>query len=393
MSDRNAASGYMALKKETTKGVAVTPNVYTPYYSNDLLTDIHLMSDEPVYGNKFKRFQSLQGIRSHGGSVSVMAEPNSCALWHDMIATKSGTTGSDPYTHTFGASITTDPNSYTVDVAVSSHYVERFFGVEASKLTYGWEGEKMTLNLDVSGLGSFLGREIASISTTTIVLKTDYDPSPTTGLVASDLVRVIKADGSGSPLSTTISSITDGTTIVLGASAAAFAAGDMLLLRPATPSLSLLTPFTWPRTQFRFGADASAALAATQTRMEPGSEISLMHDFDDNEGSKRSGAFDPASLARTVYDLEVKLKKNFDEANQIKYFNSVAKRALVMRAYSGSTNQHELRVTLNNLRFAELPIPTESKGIVYEEITAVPNYDLTDTQGFDVKVINALATV
>jgi hypothetical protein len=391
MSERNAAAGYAAMKVEANKGVAVTPDLYAPYYNQSLVTDPHLISDEPVYGAKFKRLQSLPGTRSHGGSLSVMAEPNTCAHWLNMLATKTGTIGSNPYTHAFGSSNATDPKSYTVDISFVSQVV-RFTGVEASKITFGWQDQKMVLNLDVSGLKSFYGREISSIATTTVNLTTDYDTNATAGLVVGDLVYVVAADGQ-TKLSTTITSITDADTVVLGASAAAFAAGDMLVLRPATPSLALLTPFLWPKTEFRFGATAAAALSATHTPMDSGTEISVMHEFEEAEGSKRSGSFDPASLLRTVYDVEFKAKKYFDLPNDIRVWNAKAKQACVMRAFSGANNEYELRVTMNHMKTKALPIPSESASIIYEEPEFVPQYDTTDAQGFDVKVINALSTV
>lgn len=390
MAERNASAGYLAIKKETVKGTAVTPNVYVPYYKQSMETDPSLISDEPVYGNKFKRFQALQGLRSHTGSVSVMAEPNSTALFLDMTSTKTGTTGANPYTHTFAASNTVDPNSYTVDISLVSQVI-RFFGVEASKLTFGWQNERMVLDLDLSGLGSFYGREIASIATTVVTLKTDYDPAPTTGLVAGDLVKCTTVDGV-TTTNFTISSLT-ATTVTLNASAAAFAAGDMLLLRPASASLSLLTPFLWGKTQFCFGVDAATALSATQTRLEPSTEITLMHDFQDKQGSRRSGAFDPASLPRDQYDLTFKVKKFFDLPDDLKQWNAISKKACVMRAYSGATNQYELRVTLNNLKIAKNGMPTDSANVIYQNLDFMPVYDQTDGQAWDGKVINALATV
>jgi hypothetical protein len=392
MSERNAAVGYVAIKKETVKGTAVTPTVYVPYYKQSMTTDFNVISDEPVVGNKFKRYQTLKGLRSHKGSITIMAEANSLGYFMDMLATKASTAGSDPYTHTFSASNTTDPHSYTMDISLGSQVI-RFTGVEASKVVFGFSKEKMTATFDLSALGSFYGREITSVSTTTINFTTDgYDPSPTTGLVASDLISVVKIDGSSS-LNTSISSITDSDTIVAGATAAAYSSGDMVVLRAATPSYNLLQPFLWPRTLFYFGATASAALSATQIRLDSGSEITIMHEFDDDEGAKRSGSFDPASLVRTVYDAEFKLKKFFDTADEIKYWNAQSKRSCVMRAYTGSTNQYELRVTLNNILTKQDEIPTESAGVIYHEIKYSPNYDTSDSQGFDVKVLNAVSTI
>lgn len=394
MAEHNAAGGYAALGKQTVSTTAVTPALYVPYYKQSMVTDINLISDEPVYGNKFKRFQSLQGVRSHSGSLTVMAEPNTAAYWHDMLETKSSTTGSNPYTHVFGASGTTDPNYYTLDISFVSQVV-RFYGVAASKLSYNWNGDKMELGVDVSGLGSFYGREIASISTNVLTLKTDYDPTPTNGLVASDLVKVTKIDGSSST-NYTVTSFT-ATTVTLSATAASFAAGDMLVLRAATPSLSLLTPFLWGKTQFFFAADAATALtnsatASNQTRLEPGTSIDVMHDFSNNKGEPRSGGFDPASLIRDQYDLNVKLQKFFDTSDEIKYWNALTKRAMLMRAYSGATNQYELRLTVNNMTGNDM-VTSDSGKPIYTQIDYSPNYDQTDGQGFSNTVINAVATV
>jgi hypothetical protein len=392
MAERNASGGYIAIGKETVKGTPVTPAAYVPYYKQSLVTDIGLISDEPVFGNKFVRFQALQGMRSHGGSLSVMAEPNTAAYFHDMLSTKTSTTGANPYTHLFQASNTTDPNSYTLDISLVSQVV-RFMGVEANKLAYAWNNDRMTLDLDVAALKSFYGREIATAVTTTVTLKTDYDPRPTDGLVNGDLIKLTTVDGV-TVLNTTISSVNaDGITLTLGASAAAFTAGDMLVLRPATPSFTLLTPFLWGKTQFCFGATAAAALSATQTRLEQGSAITLMHDFDNKQGSQRSGQFDPASLPRSTYDLTVKLKKYFDLPDDIKNWNALVKRALVMRAYAGATNQYELRVTLNNMKIANDNLPTDSGNVIFQEFDFMPTYDTSDGQAFDVKVINALATI
>lgn len=395
MAERNAAVGTILIGKQTNPTTVVTPTIATPYYSQSMDTQFHDMSDEPAFGNRFKRFQTLQGIRSHTGSVTVMAEPNTIAYWLDMLATKTSTTGANPYTHTFGQSITVDPNPYTMDIILGSQVI-RFFGVQASKTAFGWNGQKMELTNDLSALGSFYGREIASVATNVITLKTDYDPNPTIGLVASDLVAVKKVDGSVST-NFTVTSFTP-TTVTLSATAAAFSAGDMLVLRAPTPTLAVLTPFLWPKTQFYFAADAATALTnsatlSNQVRLDAGTQIDLMNEFDGNEGEPRSGGFDPASLIRARYDLSVKIKKYFDLPEDIKYWNSLQKRSLLMRSFSGSTNQYELRVIINNMTYADVKIPSASGAAIYEEITGQPNYDTTDGQGFNVVAINTVATV
>jgi len=393
MSEQNFAIGYAAIKKEAIPGVAVTPNVYVPLYSQSMKTDFNVVEDMPVVGNKFGRFNTLRGHRTHKGSITIMAEANSLGYFMDMLATKTSTTGAGPYTHVFGASTTTQPNSYTLDLSYGSQVI-RYYGVQASKVTFGFDSDKMTATFELSALGSFWGREITSISTTTINFTTDgYDPSPSTGLVASDLIAVKDDAGVIATLNTTVSSITDSDTIVAGASAAAFAAGDMVVLRPASPSYTLQDPFLWGRTQFCFGATAAAALSATQTRLDPGTEIAISHEFEEAGGTNRSGAFDPASLPRKTYDANFKIKKFFDGVDDIKKWNSLTKQACVMRAYTGSTGQYELRITLNNLKTKSHDAATESDSTIYTDIDLVPNYDSSDGQGFSATIINAVATI
>jgi hypothetical protein len=392
MAERISNLGYMGLVKEVTKGVPLTPTDFVPLYKESLMTDINLVEDNPVYGNKFKAYQVVQGQRAHKGAFTVMAEPNTTARLFDMLLTKSSTSGAGPYTHVFGLSGTTDPNSYTVDLAVGSQ-VNRFFGVQASKISPSFNENEMQLEVSASALGSFLGREIASIATTVLTLDTKYDPTPTLGLVANDLVQITNAAGT-TTTSFTVVSVT-ATTVTLNATAASFAAGDMLTLRPATPTLTLLAPFLWARSEFRFAADAATALSAAQTRLETGSDWTVAHDFESDDGAKRSGAFDPAALVRTQGDALLKIKKFFDTPEEIQRFNALTKRAVQVRHFvTSGANTYELRLTINNIKARSGVKPNLETGkILYSEIDYATSYDPTDAQGMLVTVINNLATI
>ena len=392
--ERNAAAGYAAIGKQSAAGTPVTPSVFTPYYSQGIVTNINLMEDSPVYGNRFKRLQHLKGTRSHGGRISVMAEPETSGYWFDMLLDRSATSGSDPYTHTFGLSTSSLPNPYTLDISLESQ-VARFWGVQASNITIGWEDEKMVFNIDLAGLGSFYGREVASVDTLAVTLKSDYDAEPTKGLVADDLIQFQLANGS--TVNTTVTSVDSATVITVGA-ATGVAAGDMVVLRPATTSFDNQRPFLWGLTQFFFddtlaAAVTASATASNQTRLEPGTDLSLMWEFEDDAGSKRSGAFDPASLVRTVGDYTLTTRQFFDTADEIKRWNAVSKRAMVMRSYSGSSNQYELQVHLNNMNLKTLPPETESNSTIYSEQEFGGNYDTTDGVAMTAKVINSVATL
>lgn len=392
MAERLSASGYAALVKEAVKGTPLTPTTFVPYYKQAMMTNWNVIEDNPVYGNKFKSFQTLPGQRSHKGTLTVMAEANTAALWLDMLLTKSSTSGAGPYVHNFGLSGVTDPNSYTLDISDVSQVI-RYFGVQANKLAPTWSGDEMQFQVSLSALGSFAGREIASVAAQVITLTTSYDPNPTTGLVVGDLVSGKSPDGTVRNLAAVVSSVT-ATTVTVTGTITGLAAGDLLVLRPVSaPSLNTVQPFIWPLTTFQFGVTATAAAAANQTRIESGVTVDIMHDFESDDGAGRSGGFDPAALVRTRGDYSFKIKEYFDAPDKLKDWLAINKKACVMTAVSPSNSAYKFAMTMNNLRIKTINIPTGSDEVIYQEEEFTTNYDQTDGQGMSFAVTNGIAVV
>jgi hypothetical protein len=394
MSERLTSLGYQAIGKQTNPFTPVTPATYVPYYKNNLATDMGLQEDAPVYGNKFMNLAVLQGSRSHKGTLEFIAEPNSIAQILDSVMTKTNTAslGGGLYQHTYQLT-NTDPNFYTYDISTGNQVI-RFIGVGGSKFTPTWSKDIMHIQLGVSALGSFYQRTIASVTTNVLTLDTTYDPTnPTFGLVAADLVRLVSPDGT-TVINTTVTSITP-TTVTVAAAGAALA-GYVIQLRPVTnPTLNILPNFMFPRTQYLVGAagaTAAATLSAnTQTRLETGVALDIMHNFNSDSGEARSGAFDPAALARTQGTYALKYKQFFDTPAAAQTWQSVAKQAAIMRAYSG--NGYEFRFTGNNLKIKGDPISFEAGKLIYHEMETAPQYDQADGMGMQVDIINTLATI
>lgn len=393
MAEQLGNLGYLAIKKETTKGTPVTPTTFVPLYSENLTTKINLQDIDPIIGIKSARYAILKGQREHSGELTVLGDPNIIGYFLDMTLTKTSTTGSNPYTHVFGLSTTTDPNSYTLEIA-KGNVVFRFWGVQGNELSIDFADNEGRLPVKVAALGCLSVREIASVSTTTITLKTDYDGTPNKGFVAADVVRITKSDNSVS-LDTTISSVnSDGVTLVLGASAAAYAAGDFIQLRKQpTPTYSLTGSIQWAKTQFCFGSTAAAALSATHTPVESGSTWSVKHMMLPDKGALRSGAYDPVSLIRGLGDADLKTRIFFDSPDEQNRFLANTKRASVVRHLVGSTNQYELRTTFNNIVQDENPVNLKSNEILFNDITWKSTYDTSDAQHFAVTVINAVSSI
>lgn len=402
LQERLGSLGYLALIQETVKGTALIPTDFAPLYKETIATDINYVDLTPAVGNKFKRFAMSPGMRKHTGDFEIMGEPNTAAKFFNMLLTLGTPSGSDPTTFPFTADVTTNPKSYTIDISTGIE-VFRLVGFEASEVSPVWNNNEMRLNIKGSALSSVSTREITTITPGTpnsITLKTDYDPRPNFGLVAGDLIYVTKVSD-GTRISATITASTgvnaDGITITCDGTLTGIAAGDLVSLRPQTTTYNALVtnPFLWSNTQFCFGANATAALAAAQTRIEQSSTWKVMHDFEKAEGADRSGAFDPAALVRTLADASATIKMFFDSATQVNNFLARKDQALVIRhfVYAGAKT-YELRVTMDQFKYKTggKP-PVESGNIIYHTFDCVPVFNTVNGEGLNVKVINSLSSL
>lgn len=383
--------GYGALKVEATAGTPVIPNVFFPVYKSTLMTDLKYDEDNPIMGVRSNPFNMFMGAREHTGQIEVLAEANTAKYFFDMFMAIGNVSGGGPYTWPFTEGLS---NSYTLEF-LKGQVVERYWGVMVEQIDIAFDKNKMKFILTVSARGSLSVRKIATVSTTTITLDTAYDPAPNKGFVQTDLVRILAADNSNF-MDTTIATggvSSDGITLTLGASAAAFAPGDTIFLRGQTPSYTLVSaPFEWARTEFRFGSTASAALSAAQLPEETSAKWKLSHKFEKKGGSDRSGSYDPSSLVRLQTEAELSLKTFFDQPTQnlLKYFQQ-QNEALVVRHFAVGSS-YELRLTFDQIFYKVHKRDLDSGKIIYADVTARPVYNGSNGEAFSVKVINNLSS-
>lgn len=384
--------GYLAFAPEVTAGTPVATTDMVPLYDESLSTNYNLQDLSPISGNKFETFRVIPGQRSHKGDFTVLAEPNTCTKFFDMLLTRGTDSGTDP--HTWPFTLGNASMSYTIDISVGTQ-VRRYWGVQASKIAPSWNNNEMQLKVSVSALGSFQGREIASISGSgpyTIVFKTDYDTNPTKGLVVGDLIKFNKADGS--TINATVASVASATSITTATNPTGVAAGDFLVLRPATIAYNLLPSFLFSETHYFFADTAANAMSASETQVESASTWELSHSFNNDNGEMRSGKRDPDSLARLTGNASLSIKKFFYGSTDIQKFNNMVKSALVIRHYAFNAGKtYELRLTFNNI-VTDDPMPNiKSKQINYSTLKYHPSYDQTDGQGMGATVISSLTTI
>jgi hypothetical protein len=238
-------------------------------------------------------------------------------------------------------------------------------------------------------------RKVGNVSGTTVTLDTTYDTSPTDGLVATDLVGFETTAGA-SVATTTVASVTNGT-VFEATSGTGIAIGDLCYLRPQTATYTLKEPFKWSRSNWRFAADATTAASATPFNVEAGSEWTLTHAVLPDAGANRSGSFDPLTMPRGQSGASVKVKMFLDNNALLNEFNFVGnqKYALVINHLSdnATVGDEELRLTFNNLHTVGQSTPLKTGELIFEDVDFSAQYDTTDTQQFDVKVINDVASI
>lgn len=395
MSERLSNLGYFGLIKEVTPGTPLTPTDYVPLYEETIQTDGQFLDLAPAYGGKFGTLTTIPGTRMFKGDLTCLAEPNTAARLVNAMLTQGSSSGSNPTTFPFTLTSVTPP-TYTFDLSLAN-IVKRYWGVGVSKITPVWNTNEMRLKVTVSALGSFEGREIASVSGAgpyTVTLADTqgvFDQNPTKGLVAGDLIR-FHHTGSAD-IDAVVLAVTNSTQFTTSTNVSTMVSGDGVHLRPATPAFNNLQSFMWDKTRVGFGMTAANALAATHTPVEIGSGWEVIHAFNDDKGEDRSGSFNPAALVRTLADVNVTIKKICDTTEDEIAYNNLAKGAVVFRHFAGTTNQYELRLTVNHTKM-DTPIGSIKVGnLIYVTQQLHTNFDTTDSQAFDMKVINALSTV
>jgi hypothetical protein len=389
--------GYVGAVQEVTPGTPLTPTDFFQVYDFGVTTNRNLEQLAPAAGNVFSTQNVVAGLRDHMGEMTAIFEPNTFEKLAAMMLTQSSRSGGGPYTGVY-ALTSNNPvgKTYTLEVSDGNQAI-RYYGCQVEKLAPAFSNNEVQIKPTISALGTFNGREVASYASGTpnvITLKTDYDPAPTTGLVVGDNIQYVQANGTitnlvVSVLTGTTVSCTPNTTTITGA-----AAGDFIRLKALTPSFTMLPPVLWSNMQVCFGATASAALSAAQTRVDQGSTWEINYPFKDNKGEHRSGGQDPATLLRKPATATLTIKKYFDTQADLQAYNNLSKSACVIRhyVYSGGTT-YEVRVTFNNLTTND-PTPKWKAGeINYSEIKYIAKYDTSDAAAVGITILNSNATL
>jgi len=379
---------YLAIKPETSPGVAVIPTEFVPLMSTNLRTVVNYIPDRRMKGLEWKANDLLRGNRMHEGEVVVLADPDTLGHFLNMVLLKGASSGNagDGFTHPFTVG---DPQTYTFEIKKGEH-VERYIGVLIDELKIEFNDNQMQLTVAVKALSAFsvatLG--IALSAGTTTVLDDNYDINPTRGLVVGDVLSI---DGNDATILTIDA---DGVTITHTESITA-ALGSTVFLKPQTSTLATLTdPFYFGNLFVGFGADEAAASAAAASRATATPVydlvITLRNNLFTENGSNR---LDPVQILTRTKEAQVELKQLFENSDQRQAWLDREKQALTIVANglfikSDFSTKELFTLTLNRVKLIENENPLEVGEFIVDEQQFEVLYDDADAQALDVELVN-----
>lgn len=387
-----ADNAYLAIKPETTAGVAVVPTVFVPLVSESIKTVVNHSADQRMKGINWKANGLLRGFRTHEGEITVLGDPDTLGHFLNMTFLKGSTTGdADGYTHPFTVGT---PDTYTIEIKKGDHVV-RYFGVMIDELKLEFADGQLQITASIRAQGQF---SVASLgvatsgSVTSMVLDDEYDIAPNRGLASGD-----KLDVDGTEVTLSGAPNSDGITLAITSVSLTKSAGVTVKLKPQTVSLATLQdPFYLGNILAGFGVDESAATtAAAQATATPIFDVSII--FRNNlfyqNGSNR---IDPVVIAPRTREASLQLKQLFSNADQRKAWLNRSKQAITFLfkgkfIKSDFTTQELFTLKMHNVKLLENENPLKVGEFIMDEQNFEVLYDNSDAKALTMSLVNRTA--
>lgn len=388
-----ADNSYLAIKPESTAGVAVIPTNFVPLISESIKTIVNHSPDRRMKGIDWKSSDLLRGNRMHEGEVVVLGDPDTLGHFLNMVLLKGSTTGdANGYTHPFTVG---NSDSYTFEIK-KGVYVQRYFGVKVDELKLEFSDGQLQITASIKAMGQFsigsVGVALTGAGMTSLVLDDTYDIAPNRGLVVGDVININGTD-------VTLTSVSsDGITVGFSSTTITASVGASVYLKPQTASIaSLQDPFYFGNLLVGLGADESAATTAAGSRSTATPiydlSITLKNNLFAQNGSSR---IDPVQIVTRTKEAQIAMKQLFENVAQRQKFYERTKQAIVIKAFgkfikSDFTTQELLTLIFNNVKLLENDNAIEVGELIADTQEFEVLYDTGDAQAMEATLVNRSA--
>jgi hypothetical protein len=379
---------YLALKVEATEGTAVKPDVFIPLVSESIESDLKHEADRRFKGRDWKSDDLNRGGRTHKGDLVLFGDPDNLGHCLNMCMKKGTTTvGAGFYTHPFTPEAS---KSYTIEIG-KGLYAQRYYGVKGNSIKLDFVDGRMQVTLNVSAMGQVSVGTLADAhagATTSILLKTDYDLTPYTGLVVGDVLNV-------GTTTITISGFTAPNQINFLSTAITASIGDRVSLALQTPSWGTLRePLFLGNTLVGFGATETLATTASATKATatPCYELSI-NKLQNVLDAPSSGSIDPLKIIAQTQEGALTISQMFESETQHQSWLDRIKQAItiVSKGQVIGSGQENLTWKCHKVKLLTSKEPLAVGAYIFENQEFEMLYDAGDAKAISVELTNSIA--
>lgn len=396
MSQYLGTKSYLALKPETTAGVAVRPTNFCPLVSESIKTILNLSPDRRMKGLDWKSDDLLPGDRKHEGDIVIYADADNLGHLLNMTYKKGTTTGDiNGYTHPFSVG---DPKSYTIEIQ-KGPYAQRYFGVKADQLKLEFVDQKLQATASIKATGQFSVSTLKVAlngSVSSLKLADDYDFRPTTGLVIGDVITI--EDNTGNLIDLTLTSVdADGETLGFANTTIIAEAGNKVYLKAQTPSYTgQFPPLYLGDTLIGVGSDSTTATTNAGSKITATPFYQFSFNLKNNLlDTPVSGSKDPLQLIPQTREADITTRRLFEDVSQHKNWLNSSKQAITMIAtgkeITANGTRESFTIKFHNVKLTTNEEPLEQDSLIFDTQTFEVLYDQTDGYAIEITLVNKTA--
>ncbi len=393
----SSRTGYLAIKAEPSKSVAVKPTTFIPFKSGWINFKPEIIKNNPIKGIRTNNIQAKAWKVATDGKYEMDLDTYyighflKAAFWNYAVSNLTWA-----YKHTFN--VANDLPSLSVEQLKwnpdgQDREVTRAFWVMVDNFEMAASDGIASFNINVKAHGMFskgqLMQNVVAGTGVNVVIK----QSESEGLLTWDILQIVDRTN-GTTEDITATSYT-APTIVADVTWTYDATDNVKVeLRPQTASYDCEdTILTFSNFSFKFGADLIAAASAAEENVENWT-LSFMNNLEERYGSKRNS---PSVIAPKSMDATLKYTKFFENLDdRDRYLNQTRQACIITgdleKKIWATAYNFKIEIKLNDVRFTsrDLEVWTDELLITNLESTIFHNCD--DGKAIEINIWNDLAT-
>lgn len=388
--------GYLAIKKETTRAVAVKPTNFIRFKEGSISYDQEIIANNPIQNTRWNAITAVPGKIGTDGDFTIDSDVVDMGYFiYGALGTYAPTTlGSGAYKHTFNTanklpSFTFEQTQGDV-TSTTDFNTFRAFGVMVDSFELNGSDGIIGFKAGVKAHGVFMKSNLTA--TAAIGAPSTFTVVSTEGLVATDLIKVSETSGTLSVEDVTATTVNvDGVTLSATLVATKLLANaPKVELRPQTPSYSTAQNlFSFIHAKFQFADTIANALSATKENVENWT-FSYNNQLEERYGSLRAT---PSVIAEKGASAMLKYTKFFvDRTDRDRYLDQT-RRACVLtlllnKNIGASTTPYKMVLSMSDCRFTGYKMDTGADDVYVAEMEAQLFYDSTDGKALQIELWN-----